>query len=100
MFDKPEIPRFVVLRFVVVPLVPVKFWRVVEPFTSRLERVAKVEASEPMIPVFDLIAVVEARPETKRLVEVLFVVVELSKVTPPTTSSLEREEVDVKPIST
>jgi hypothetical protein len=60
----PEVVRVVAAREVVVALEAVKFCKVVDPLKSALVKVAKSEVREPMMPVFALISVVEARPET------------------------------------
>jgi hypothetical protein len=55
---------------VVVAWLAVKFWRVVEPLNKALVKEAKIEVREPMMPVLALKSVVEALPDTKRLVVV------------------------------
>ena len=67
--------KLVVVALVVVELIAVKFWRVDEPVTKRLPRVARPELLKMV-----LNALVKVPIEEKKLVEVELVVVELRAV--------------------
>ena len=78
------------VAFVVVALLPVKFWRVDEPFTWRLARVARPDEIKVASELFPL----TARTLVLKVVEVEFVVVEFWatkfwRVVEPFTKSVE-----------
>ena len=90
--------EFVEVAFVEVELSAVKFWRVEEPESKRLDKVARpVEVMFPTLAIAVAKRFVELAVVAKELVLVAFVLVELravklSKVEEPERSKFEREE--------
>ena len=76
----PEMAKLVVVACVPVAFWKVRFCKVVEPLARILVRVWKPEVRLPIMPVFALKSVVEARPEIWREVVVALVPVAFVKV--------------------
>ncbi len=74
--DNPVMARLVVVAWVEVELVAVKFCKVVEPLKRTLVKVARSEVRLPMMPVLARRSVVLALLEMKRSVAVAFCKVE------------------------
>ena len=77
---RPETYRLVLVAFELVAFCAVKSCKVEEPVSRRLLKVPKMPVRKPIKLVFALKSVVEARPETKRFVDVALVEVEFCAV--------------------